>query len=41
MIMGVENTENNDITYVGYNLILRVASIMPMVCLDMTYVSIK
>ena len=38
--MGVENTENNDITYVGYNLILRVAR-MPMVCLDMPYVSIK
>ena len=41
MIMWVENTENDNIIYVGYNLIVGVASRILMVHLDMTYVNIQ
>ena len=41
MIMGVENTENDDINYVGYDLFAGVAIIISMIRLDMTYVNIQ
>ena len=41
MITGVENTENDKITYVGYDFIVGVAIIIPMIHLDMTYVNIQ
>ena len=39
--MGVENTKNDDITYVGYDLIVGVASIIPILRIDMTYVNVQ
>ena len=41
MITGVENTENDKITYVGYDFIVGEAIIIPMIHLDMTYVNIQ
>ena len=41
MIMGVENTENDDINYVGYDLFVGVANIIPLIRLNMTYVNIQ
>ena len=41
MIMGVENSENDDIRYVRYILFVGVANIIPIVRLDMTYVNIQ
>ena len=41
IIMGVENTKNDEITYVGYDLIVGVASIIPILRIDMTYVNVQ